>query len=99
MKVQSHFYTLWSYLSIEQARWLAPSVFLSRYKRFLLDVTTKLEHPSEDSLQEKSGYQIAVAEYATNIRGASTDQLPRQKRFDAFVSVLHGVEAAVDEGQ
>ena len=79
MKVQSHFYTLWSYLSIEQARWLAPSVFLSRYKRFLLDVTTKLEHPSEDSLQEKSGYQSAVAEYATNIRGASTDQLPRQK--------------------
>ena len=92
LKVQSHFYTLWGYLILEASRLPSENVFLTQYKKFLSDVTARIDSTSESPSavdNSATAYQQAVGQYAANTRGASTDNTPRQERHAALVSVIH----------
>ena len=101
LKVQSHFYTLWGYLALEKERLLPAADFAPRYVQFLRDVRTLIGTPEaalpagDDGAQDP--YPQAVADYAANTRGASTDLTPRQIRYDAFLVAIHGVEGVTHE--
>jgi hypothetical protein len=55
-------------------------------------VTNPQQLPPEDA--EDSAIHRAAAEYASNLRGASTDLTPRSKRHTALLRALHAPEAA-----
>jgi hypothetical protein len=100
-KIQSHFYTLWGYLTTEKARLLPPEEFAPLYLKFLSDVAGLIEQLRGD--EDLSAYsadlaeQRAVISYALNARGASTDLSPRKARHDALVAATHGAEAVGHE--
>lgn len=100
-KIQSHFYTLWGYLTVEKARRLSASDFAPRYFTFLSEVAGLIE--SLRAVDNPSGNEAAqpelraVVSYALNARGASTDLTPRQARHNALVAIMHGGEAVGHE--
>ena len=99
-KNQGHFYTLWGYLTTEEARRLAPTDFATRYAAFLSSVhgiIGQLKGVGDDELGiplSDSPNDRAIFTYALNARGASTDFAPRQARHEALITVMHGAEAA-----
>ena len=100
-KIQSHFYTLWGYLTTEKARLLPPDQFAPRYLKFLSDVAGLIEQLRGDedlsTYSAEAAEQRAVISYALNARGASTDLSPRKIRHDALVTAMHGAEAVGHE--
>jgi hypothetical protein len=100
-KIQSHFYTLWGYLTAEKARRLPAADFAPRYLKFLSDVAGLIEQLRGDedisTYSAEAAEQRAIISYALNARGASTDLTPRQTRHDALVTVMHGAEAVRHE--
>ncbi|TIV38010.1 MAG: DUF262 domain-containing protein [Mesorhizobium sp.] len=96
MRVQSHFYTLWSYLTLESARRPNAAEFAPLYHTFLTHVTNYMEHPDNPPNTGNADYDTAVVDYAADTRGASTDITPRLNRHKALVVAIHGVQA-VDE--
>ena len=96
-KNQSHFYTLWGYLTVEKARRLTPAEFVPCYLRFLSAVAAIHRQPrGENDLSpplDSGTEQRAISFYALNARGASTDLTPRQARHDALVTFMHVAEA------
>lgn len=92
-KIQSHFYTLWGYLSLEQARLNSPPEFLEIYKKLLSDVSncTKSDYQYFTQGGDSEAYMNAVLNYSNNTRGASTDITPRQNRHNAIISVVHEI--------
>ena len=100
-KVQSHFYTLWSYLIVEKDRRLPIAEFVPRYSRFMTDVGAMIAKARErEEIVVEPGAspeRRAIASYALNSRGASTDLTPRKARHDALVLVMHGAAAAAHE--
>ena len=102
LRVQIHFYTLWGYLSKRLGSWLPVEEFAPKYAVFLNDVAAYIASPTqapEGADQLSIAYHDAVALYATNARGASTDSLQRGGRQDALVIAIHGPGAADHEGQ
>ena len=97
LKVQSHFYTLWAYLYLQRGRHLHNRAFALRYKDFLDDVSEilsvqegQVEEMNESNEQNRDYPHSAVLGYANNVRGASTDLMPRRRRFDALVEAMNG---------
>jgi Protein of unknown function DUF262 len=94
LKVQNHFYSLWSYLALESKSLLSAEEFAPKYVRFLEDFKLALETSLSVDDQKGNGsekiYRDAVRDYATNFRGASTDLTPRRKRHDALIKAIHG---------
>jgi hypothetical protein len=100
LKIQSHFYTLWGYLTLEASRRPSPAELAPIYGQFLARVVTRLALPvSESASANPAANQLAEISYAINTRGANTDFTPRQARHNALVAALHGAEVQVDEGQ
>jgi uncharacterized protein with ParB-like and HNH nuclease domain len=102
-KAQSHFYTLWGYLTTEKARRLPPADFAPRYLNFLNEVAASIGQLRSDEEPESERQDVqpnrAVLLYALNARGASTDLTPRQTRHDVLVTVMHGPEAVAHENR
>jgi Protein of unknown function DUF262 len=100
-KIQSHFYTLWGYLTVEKTRRPTPADFVHRYLKFLSDVGGLIEQLRGDedisTYSDEATEQRAIVSYALNARGASTDFTPRQTRHTALVTVMHGAEAVGHE--
>ncbi|HTT77691.1 MAG TPA: DUF262 domain-containing protein [Candidatus Binataceae bacterium] len=97
-KVQSHFYSLWAYVALEQEKLLPSAQFSSKYFKFLTDVTAAIKAELPETTEEPDGsYQRAVFDYAVNARGASTDLTPRINRHNALVLALHGTPGAAHE--
>jgi hypothetical protein len=97
-KVQSHFYTLWGYLTVERGRRLPIAEFAPRYLAFLSEVSALIgQLRGDEQNADGSPRRRAVLSYALNARGASTDLTPRRARHDALVAVMHGGEATADE--
>ncbi len=97
LKVQSHFYTLWAYICLEQERYPGNDKFAARYKGFLDVVSQLLVSPPEEAEQVIEGEQAAelfgrqaILSYARNVRGASTDQRPRDRRYEGLCTAIHG---------
>jgi hypothetical protein len=97
MRVQSHFYTLWSHLTIERARLIPAAEFALLYESFMLQVTAYVENPEIRPETGDANYDSAIIDYGTDTRGASTDVTPRLNRHKALVRVIHGVQADTDE--
>lgn len=96
LKVQGNVYSLWAYLHLERERLLEPHEFSRKYAEFMRTVAVAVANPPAEAGAEGS-LPRAATEYATNLRGASTDLAPRTKRHDALVLALHGPEAAARE--
>jgi hypothetical protein len=97
MRVQGHFYTLWSYITMEQERLLAAVDFAPLYEQFMCRVTEYIENPEVRPASGDENYDRAVIDYAAATRGASTDSTPRLNRHNALVAAIHGVQAGADE--
>ena len=100
LKVQSHFYTLWGYIALNEDRLAPIDEIAQRYVNFLMDVTQAIFEPSEqvpEGSPDAAAYQRAVRDYAANTRGASTDITPRVKRHKGLIIALHGPEAIARE--
>ena len=83
-----HFYTLWGYLLVGAHQRLPAADFAPRYLGLLIDVAAYNENqaqPDAAGLREREAYQTAVAEYAANARGASTDLAQRTRRHTALI--------------
>ena len=110
-KVQMHFYSLWTYLILNPNERLPVIEFVDKYLRFLVDVAyynarilvdlvTHTENPPQpDAATAPQEYQNAVATYALNARGASTDLAQRTGRHEALVSAMHTPGVAGHESQ
>jgi hypothetical protein len=100
LKVQTHFYSLWAYLTLEAERRLDPESFAPLYKMFLTEVAAELNGTSETPSRALEAIRRAqIVKYAANTRGASTDFTPRKARHDALVAIMHPAEASADESQ
>lgn len=100
LKVQSHFYSLWTYLHLEKARCPAVEEFAERYLAFMVSVADALATPNPppaEGTPQEIAMRQAVLDYAGNTRGASTDLTPRTKRHAGLVTAIHGPEAAAHE--
>lgn len=100
LKVQLHFYTLWTYLHSHDR--LPAAEFAPKYLRLLVDVASYNENPAQpdpSSPPERQAYQAAVADYAANAKGASTDLAQRSGRHKALIAALHapGEEAGHED--
>lgn len=97
VKVQSHFYTLWSYFVLQKARLLPVADFVSRYTDFMaqvaLAVTDELPAAEGDAA---SAIRQLIVDYAANARGATTDLAPRTKRLRSLTGFIHGLEAIAE---
>jgi hypothetical protein len=89
LKAQGHLYSLWAFISSLDGPIHDIDGFTTRYLAFLDDVQAKLDDPNAPPpAHGDEPYQAAVANYAANIRGASTDKTPRQARHDALLTVF-----------
>lgn len=101
LRVQSHFYSLWAYLTLEAARRPDAATFAPLYRAFMSEVTAELENSPRETPGNpaEANRRAEIVSYATNTRGASTDLTPRKARHDALVAVMHPAEASADESQ
>ena len=99
LKVQSHFYSLWTYLHLEKERFPDIKDFVDRYQTFMTAVQEALVSPDPRVGIEMVDrpLQKAVLEYADSARGASTDLTPRKMRHMGLVTGIHGPTAAAHE--
>ena len=104
LRVQSHFYTLWSYLVLESDRYPDASFFAPRYKDFMKAVAdvvavsdVRPAGAAKQDHQEATSTPRAILDYASNSRGATTDLTPRIKRYAALVEVMSGHEDIASE--
>lgn len=97
-KVQSHFYSLWSYIALAGKDLPTEIVnFKSRYMQFMSIVMNALSDDIKLKEDEGSSTVAQALQYASNTRGASTDLAQRERRHTALVAALIGVEAAENE--
>ena len=103
LKVQSHFYTLWAYICLEQDRYPGNEAFAPSYKGFLNVVTDILAspEPAEEVIERRQAAEVfgrqAILAYLRNVRGASTDLTPRTSRYEGLCTAIHGQEDAAHE--
>lgn len=100
-KVQSHFYSLWCYIALEQHPVDPIADFGARYAVFMREVSSAIENSHAPLVDGRvplgQAFLLAVQSYATNMRGASTDMTPRIKRHQAIVTAINDTEASADE--
>ena len=104
LRVQSHFYSLWSFLYLERERYPGGSLFAPRYKKFMKAVAdavaaSKMRHPDavRQNNRERSSTEQAIFDYAMGFRGAVTDLGPRMRRHKALTEVMSGHEEFAHE--
>jgi len=99
VKVQSHFYSLWSYIALANKD--LPDevvVFKDQYMQFMSTVMEVLSVDTPVLKDEREGGALDHAlQYANSTRGASTDFVPRARRHAALVAALGGVGAVDNE--
>lgn len=97
LKVQSHFYTLWSYFVLQKARLLADADFVPRYADFMAQVALSItdELPAAQG-DDANAIRQLIVDYAVNARGATTDLAPRTKRLRSLTGFIHGLEAIAE---
>lgn len=78
-RIQTHFYTLWSIIALEEDRLLHEREVARRYSEFMDMVRQDEDETNVDS---------AVKEYRDNMRGAVTDLSRREARYNALSSVI-----------
>lgn len=94
LKYNIHFYTLWSYLYYSLGNLIEEKTLISRYMRFMNEVSERKGSDSDDAdnaaeITDSSIFpDDVVADYAKNVTGANTDLPPRQKRLNALTKAL-----------
>ncbi len=88
LKVQGHFYSLWAVLALTTETLPSELILAQRFKRFMNDVSARLDDPHGSLPDEGDQYGRAVVDYATNIRGANTEEPQRKNRHNALIIAL-----------
>ena len=86
LKAQGNLFSLWAALALEREKLPPAAELADRYLAFMQAVSARLADPNAPAGQDD--FEVAVAQYAADIRGASTDQTPRLNRHTALVGVL-----------
>jgi hypothetical protein len=89
LKVQGNMFSLWSYISLCANDEFVLEDFCDKYRQFIIHVKAITNNRKENS---DIIYKDSVQEYASNLRGATTDLAPRNKRHSALVHVLQSSE-------
>lgn len=93
-KIQTHLYSLWTYLVLQKEALPAADVFAESYTTFMAMV---LEVMAESQVQQGANDTAlgqASVLYAASSRGASTELPQRKARYDAMLLAFQGIEAA-----
>lgn len=86
----AHSYSLWGYLVLAKADDATPPDITDKYLSFMADVAAALEAKGDATpAVAQNARSQAVAKYALNVRGASTDAAPRRDRHDALITALN----------
>jgi len=90
VKIQSHLYSLWGFIIIENDKASDESLFYDRYAKFISDVTINGNKPPDSDPEplKYSEYKAIVSDYAINAKGASTELPQRQARHEALVRLF-----------
>ncbi len=96
LKVQSHFYSLWTYLYLDRSHVWEPQQLANRYLEFMQVVAEELSATDTAHEGERGWFRRLASEYASNLRGASTDLVPRQKRHNTLAAALCGSQGAIE---
>jgi hypothetical protein len=101
LKVQSHFFSLWCYIVLEKQKLLPAPEFATKYLSFQNIVSSPGIWHFIEAIPGMPSDEMANLEaarvYAENLRGASTDLTPRQKRHEALVKAIHSTVNPVNE--
>ncbi|TPM94689.1 DUF262 domain-containing protein [Mesorhizobium sp. B2-1-3A] len=97
LKVQTHFYSLWSLLVLHVDQLPPAAEFAVIYKEFLARVGTFQGQNPEPLPDTPSVLDQAAHAYAANATGASTELPQRQTRLNALVTLIGGQETAAGE--
>lgn len=89
IKVLTHFYSLWGFLTLQTNAGFDPNAFAPAYLRFMENVTDAIKAAGGD--EELADIEETVRIYAAKSRGASTDLTPRQARHDQLTLAMAGV--------
>ncbi len=101
-KIQLHLYTIWSFLILNHSNKPPTGGFVPKYLDFMSRVAAYNQNPTPlnpSEPPERQRYQQAVAQYAANAKGASTDLAPRTERHIALVDAIYSSGAVGNEGQ
>lgn len=99
LKYNIHFYTLWAYLYNNYGSLPKEEILVSRYMRFMSEVSDWKGSDSDDADNSKENTDSsifpegAVADYSRNVTGPNTDLPPRQKRLNALTKALDQEES------
>ena len=96
-KVQTHFYTLWSYIVLNGSALKPALQFASDYKRFMVRVSELQAADAAPLPESANAFDRAANSYAQNSRGASTELPQRRARLNALLLAFHGIEASAGE--
>jgi hypothetical protein len=99
LKVQTHFYSLWSLLVLHGGQVPAAAAFAATYKEFLARVHS-FQGQNPDPLPDNpSNLDQAAYAYAPNATGASTELPQRRARLNALLTLIGAQEIAAGENQ
>lgn len=91
LKVQIHFYSLWSFLNQQDITVLDSQKFSESYIAFMRQVTNHISGTT-DSVQDGAVLETTpspeAVSYASSSRGATTDLSPRAQRHEALMQAL-----------
>ncbi len=90
-KANGHLYTLWSAINALSDDAIVIERFANNYYKFIRDTSLFIDGKIEDISDNPSIYQIAIRDYASNIRGASTDLTQREKRLTALLNAINAL--------
>lgn len=89
-----HFYTLWSYIYLNCENLPKEEDLISRYMNFMIEVSEwkDLNADDADNIGKNTKNfkfpEDIITDYLSNVTGANTDFVPRQKRLEALTKAL-----------
>lgn len=95
IKVLAHFYSLWSFLTLQTNADFDTISFATAYLEFMEKVTATIKATGGE--EDENHVEDTVRIYAANSRGASTDLAPRKARHDQLTLAMAGVAGVVHE--
>ena len=102
LKIQTHFYSLWGYLTLQGGADFPPADLAPAYLNFMEQVSFEIraaQDPEPRSQGNHEAEDIIARTYAANSRGASTDLGPRRARHTQLGLAFDRARGATNEGR
>ena len=95
LKTLAHFYSLWSFVTLQTDEDFDTEQFAPAYLEFMEKVSVAIKATGVEEDQGETEPTVRI--YATNSRGASTDQSPREARHKQLTLAMADVTGVVHE--